>query len=375
MTALRIGTRASALAQYQSGLVGHALAAAAGRGDAGVELVHVSTHGDRDRISPLAQIGGTGVFVTAVREALLAGEVDVIVHSAKDLPTQPAEGIELACIPARGDVRDALCGRDGATLASLPRGAQVGTGSPRRAAQLLRARPDLRVVAVRGNVDTRLARAQGPDADLDAVVLAAAGLQRLGREDAITELLDVDVMLPAPAQGALAVECRTADVHPAPGTAPTPLAVATAAVDDLPTRAAVTAERALLRALEAGCSAPVAALGRLDGDQLELRALAISTDGTQVFEGTLAARVDLSVGSGPVAMIAADLGTRLAERLLLDGAGAVLSGIGAQQAAGEAALDGAAAETPPGLAGAADPSTSYEAGAASGATGSTGPTS
>lgn len=344
MTALRIGTRASELAQVQSRFVGRALAEAAGRAELDVELVHVSTHGDRDRISPLASIGGTGVFVTAVREALLDGEVDAIVHSAKDLPTQPAEGIELACIPARGDVRDALCGRDGATLATLPAGAQVGTGSPRRAAQLLRARPDLQVVGIRGNVDTRLARAQGPDADLDAVVLAAAGLQRLGREAAITELLEVDVMLPAPAQGALAVECRSADLHGE--LAGITLAHAATAVDDPATRAAVTAERALLRALEAGCSAPVGALGHLDGDQLTLRGLAISPDGTQVFEGTLASRVDLAAGAAAVAVIAADLGTRLAALLLDDGAAAVLTGSEDREAAGRAAQGGAAVETP-----------------------------
>lgn len=208
MTVLRIGTRASALALAQSGQIGGAIAAHLPGGE--VELVHVSTHGDRDRTSPLAQIGGTGVFVTAVRQALLDGRVDAIVHSAKDLPTAPAEGIEIACLPRREDVRDALCARDGLTLATLPAGAAVGTGSPRRAAQLLRARPDLTIVPVRGNVDTRLARAQGPAADLDAVVLAASGLRRLGREPAITELIDPSVMLPAPAQGALAVECRVA---------------------------------------------------------------------------------------------------------------------------------------------------------------------
>src|SRR5699024_6816941 len=206
----------------------------AGTGHA-VELVHVSTHGDRDRISALAQIGGTGVFVTAVRQALLDGTVDVVVHSCKDLPTAPLEEITLACYPPREDPRDALCARDGLTLAELPAGAKVGTGSPRRGAQLLRARPDLDVQGIRGNVETRLNRALGPDADLDAV------------------------MLPAPAQGALAVEATTAALAQQPWFAPR-----LDAVDDPATRAAISAERALLRTLEAGCSAPVAAFAQLE---------------------------------------------------------------------------------------------------------------
>ena len=157
-SSLRIGTRASELALTQSGHVGEAIVAGT---DHAVELVHVSTRGDRDRVSPLAQIGGTGVFVTAVRQALLDEEVDVVVHSCKDLPTEPLEEITLACYPAREDPRDALCARDGLTLAELPEGAKVGTGSPRRAAQLLRARPDLDVQGIRGNVETRLNRALG----------------------------------------------------------------------------------------------------------------------------------------------------------------------------------------------------------------------
>lgn len=320
MTALRIGTRASALALAQSGRIGDAIAAHLPGGEA--ELVHVSTHGDIDRTSPLAQIGGTGVFVTAVREALLAGDVDAIVHSAKDLPTLPAPGIDIACIPAREDVRDALCARDGLTLAALPAGASVGTGSPRRAAQLLRARPDLHVVGVRGNVDTRLARALGPDADLDAVVLAASGLRRLGRQDVISELLDPAVMLPAPAQGALAVECRTADA-----TGDGEIARALAAEDDPATRAAVTAERALLRALEAGCSAPVGALGTVAEGRLTLRALAISPDGTVVHEGSDAAGLDLAGSRADLEAAAAALGARLAAELLARGAGTLLEGL------------------------------------------------
>src|SRR5690606_31490687 len=187
---------ASELALTQSGHVGAAVVEGTGHE---VELVHVSTHGDRDRTSPLAQFGGTGVFVTAVRQALLDGEVDVVVHSWKDLPTAPLEEITLACTPVREDPRDALCARDGMGLADLPLGAKVGTGSPRRGAQLLRARPDLEVVGIRGNVQTRLNRALGPEADLDAVVLAASGLRRVAHARAISEAPPPAAMQPPPA--------------------------------------------------------------------------------------------------------------------------------------------------------------------------------
>jgi hydroxymethylbilane synthase len=321
-SSLRIGTRASDLALTQSGHVGEAVVAGT---DHTVELVHVSTHGDRDRTSPLAQIGGTGVFVTAVRQALLDGTVDVVVHSCKDLPTAPLEDITLACYPPREDPRDALCARDGLTLAQLPEGAKVGTGSPRRAAQLLRARPDLDVQGIRGNVETRLNRALGADADLDAVVLAASGLRRVGREAAISELLPVDVMLPAPAQGALAVEATTAALETGPWFAPR-----LDAVDDPATRAAVSAERALLRTLEAGCSAPVAAYAEMEGagsgDVLRLRALAIRPDGSHVVEGEARVALDLAEdllsGAGSVP---AELGAELAADLLSRGAGEILA--------------------------------------------------
>ncbi|MFC7456952.1 hydroxymethylbilane synthase [Brachybacterium sp. GCM10030267] len=310
---LRIGTRASQLALTQSEQVGRALVAGSGHE---LELVHVSTHGDVDRTSPLAQIGGTGVFVTAVRQALLDGEVDVVVHSCKDLPTAQPPQIALACIPAREDPRDALCARDGLTLAQLPQGAKVGTGSPRRGAQLLRARPDLDVVDIRGNVETRLARALGSDADLDAVVLAASGLQRVGRGEVISELLPVEVMLAAPAQGALAVEVRAdaAEVAAEPGT-DSWLPAALTAVEDGGTRAAITAERALLGSLEAGCSAPVAAFAEVTGSSLRLRALAIRPDGSHVVEGE-------AVGAlGDPARLGEDLAADLLER----GAGEILA--------------------------------------------------
>ena len=289
---LRLGTRGSRLALTQSGQVAEALMAAGGGGAAaaagkasegsgglGIDLVTVRTDGDGDR-TPLRQLGGVGVFAARLRHALLDGEVDLVVHSFKDLPTQPVEGLEVICVPPREDPRDALCARDGLTLADLPEGARVGTGSPRRAAQLLAARPDLEVVDLRGNVPTRLARVRGLEAvgvgtdepvapsradaagDLDAVVLALSGLRRLGLEHCASEVLDLETMLPAPAQGALAVEARA-------GEDSVELARAVAALDDEPTRLAVTAERALMARLGAGCAAPVGAWAPLRGGDQE----------------------------------------------------------------------------------------------------------
>lgn len=264
---MRLGTRASALARTQSAWVARQLVAG-GEGDSdGFQLVNVSTHGDRDRTSPLTRIGGTGVFVSAVREALLAGEVDVVVHSLKDLPTLPADGIRLAAVPVRENPADALVTREGNAggLDSIPRGGRVGTGSPRRAAQLMLARPDLEVVPIRGNIGTRMAYAER--GELDAVVLAAAGLHRLGFEDRIAESFDPWQFLPAPAQGALAVEVRE-DLD-----RESDLARTLDALDHRPTRFATIAERTLLRALEAGCSAPVAAFAEVtDDNRLVLKA-------------------------------------------------------------------------------------------------------
>ncbi len=297
MTALRLGTRGSALAVTQSGLVAAALRAATGRD---VELVTIRTEGDV-RIGPLAAMSGTGVFVTAIREALARGEVDVVVHSGKDLPARQPDGIALACVPGREDPDDALCAR-GRTLAQLPAGARIGTGSPRRAAQLLRLRPDLDVVGIRGNVDTRLAAVD--EGRFDGVVLAAAGLNRLGRADRIDDRPD---MLPAPVQGALAVECRTADLE-------TPLGAALGRLDDPAAHAAVDAERALLCALDAGCSAPVGALAEVVGGELTLRAGVFSPDGRTAH---------LRIGSGYVDAAVA-VGVQVAADLLVAGAGALI---------------------------------------------------
>lgn len=298
-TPLRLGTRASLLARTQSELVADAIRDRLGRQ---VELVDVTTEGDRSS-EPLATIGGTGVFVSALRSALRRGEVDLAVHSLKDLPTGPEAGIALAAVPPREDPRDAVVARDGLTLGELPVGSRIGTGSPRRTAQLAALGLGLEIVPVRGNVDTRLRKVT--DGELDAVALARAGLARLGRVDQITESLDPLQMLPAPGQGALAVECSAADAD---------LVALLGALDDPASRAAVEAERAVLATLEAGCSAPVGALAEVvegeDGPELWLRATALSED------GALAVRMSASGPTGD----AIGVGTRLAEQMLDDGA-------------------------------------------------------
>jgi hydroxymethylbilane synthase len=269
---VRIGTRPSALAVAQSGLVAEQLRAAGHT----AELVTISTKGDRSS-APVPTLG-VGVFVSQLRDALVAGEVDVAVHSYKDLPTAPDPRLTIAAIPLREDPRDALVARDGKVLGELPTGATVGTGSPRRTAQLEALGLGLQVVPMRGNVDTRVGRVAS--GELDAVVVAAAGLRRLGRIDEATELLDPLQMLPAPAQGALAGECRADD--------PELAALLAQVLDDEGTRAAVTAERAVLATLEAGCSAPVGALADVvsdltdDGrivDRVLLRAVVGTADG------------------------------------------------------------------------------------------------
>jgi hydroxymethylbilane synthase len=299
-TTIRLGTRRSPLARTQSELVAEALRAALRRD---VELVEVVTEGDVSR-EPLAAIGGTGVFVSALRESLLRGDVDLAVHSLKDLPTTPDPHVALAAVPRREDPRDAVVARDGLTLGELPAGARIGTGSPRRAAQLRALGLGFDVVAIRGNVDTRIRKVFA--GDVDAVVLARAGIARLGRLDEVTEVLDPLMMLPAPGQGALAVECRESDLDLA--------AAVRDAVDDQRTRAAVAAERTVLSRLEAGCSAPVGAMGEIaegeDGDELWLRAVVLSADG--------AVSVRRSATGSPGD--AEKVGRGLAEEMLEDGA-------------------------------------------------------
>ncbi len=299
---LRVGTRASVLATTQSRLVADVLRERLGRD---VELVEVSTEGDRSQASgvPLQGAASTGVFVAAVREALLRGDVDVAVHSLKDLPTAPADGIVLAAVPQREDPRDVVVARDGLTLGELPAGSRVGTGSPRRVAQLHALGLGLEIAGIRGNVDTRIGKVRS--GEYDAVILARAGLARIGRLDEVTEVLDPLQMLPAPGQGALAVECRTDD----------PLAAeVTAALDDPRTRAAVAAERAVLATLEGGCSAPIGALAEIvEGEQDEelwVRSVALSPDGALAVRRSAAGDPADAVG----------VGTRLAEEMLADGA-------------------------------------------------------
>lgn len=310
---IRVGTRASALAVAQTQATADRMSAAAG---VAVELVRIESDGDRLRGS-LASLGGTGVFASALRDALLAGECDAIVHSLKDLPTAAVAGLRIGAIPEREDPRDALCARDGLTLGTLPLGARVGTGSPRRRAALLAARPDLDVIDIRGNVDTRLRRIDADaDAPLDAVVLAAAGLTRLGRLDAVTQLLDFDLSPHAPGQGALAVEIRTDDES-------AELATALAAIEHAPTRAAVTAERSLLAALEAGCAAPIGASGSVLGSAVELRGVVFAPDGSARIERSIREDVPISqYGESDLPVVEAALraGLRLADALLVAGA-------------------------------------------------------
>jgi hydroxymethylbilane synthase len=265
---LRLGTRGSALALAQSTLVADAIRAKTGDD---VELVEIVTTGDRSS-APIPQLG-VGVFVSALRDALVEKEIDVAVHSYKDLPTAPADGLVVVALPPREDPRDALIARDGLTLNQLPDNATIGTGALRRIAQLHALGRRLRPVPIRGNVDTRLRKVA--DGELDAVILARAGLARLGRVGEATEVLDPLLMLPAPAQGALAVEIRVDN---------TDLAERLAVLDDPYTRAAVVAERALLAELEAGCSAPIAAFAEVaegdDGMEIYLRGAVFSEDGT-----------------------------------------------------------------------------------------------
>ncbi len=272
---LRLGSRRSPMAVAQSRRVADQITAATGRE---VEIVGVTTLGDVNRAA-LTQIGGTGVFVSALRDALLHGEIDFAVHSLKDLPAVQPPDIALAAVPRRDDPRDALVARDGAKLADLSPGARIGTGSLRRAAQVLALRADLRCVPIRGNADTRMAKIG--KGEVDAVVLAYAGLERIGHLDAVTQVFEPEEMLPAPGQGALAVECRTTDSD---------LAELLGVISDPHTVAATIAERSLLEALAAGCHAPVAAYaaapgprtaGGVSGERgLDMHAVVMSVDGT-----------------------------------------------------------------------------------------------
>ncbi|WP_084780858.1 hydroxymethylbilane synthase [Planobispora rosea] len=292
-----MGTRRSLMATTQSGLVAARFTELTGRA---VETVGVTTYGDVTKAN-LTQLGGTGVFVSALRDKLIEGEIDFAVHSLKDLPTTPDPRIVIAAIPPRDDPRDALVA--GVKLADLPSGARIGTGSPRRIAQLRMLRPDIECVPIRGNGETRIGKVTS--GELHGVVLAAAGLGRLGREAEIAQIFEVEEMLPAPGQGALAVEVRSdrADLVELLGV-----------LDDPVTRVAVAAERAVLNALEAGCAAPVGAFAAVDGQDLNLTAAVVAIDGGNAVRKSTAGTSSAAV----------DLGRDLAARMIAEGAGTLI---------------------------------------------------
>jgi hydroxymethylbilane synthase len=303
---MRVGTRTSQLALWQTNHVRSQLLEHFP--DLTVDLVHMTTSGDRILDKPLPEIGGKGLFTQELEQALIAGQIDMAVHSLKDLPTDLPAEFAIGAILRRASPFDALVSREKCTLSTLPLGSVVGTSSLRRRAQLLAFRPDLRIESLRGNVDTRVRKALDPQGPYDAIVLAVAGLERLDRDEVITEILSAEIMLPAPGQGAVAVQCR-ADDHPT-------LALL-ATLDDSPTRQAVTAERAFLNQLDAGCRLPVSAYAEIEGDSLHLVGHVNSLDGTQT----------ITVSGSALAADAAQLGKRLAEEARTQGAGALLAEI------------------------------------------------
>lgn len=314
---VRIGTRASELATTQTGMVARALEAAG----VATEIIHITTEGDTARAS-LSALGGTGIFAARLRSALLEGECDVAVHSAKDLPAADCAGLTIGAYPERERTADVLVATGGMKLAEMPAGARIGTGSPRRAAQLRAVRPDLELVDIRGNVPTRLGRVRGSTiegtGDLDGVILARAGLARLGLAAYATDDLS-KVLLPAGAQGALAVEIRSSDYEREEARS---LVEAVTSLDDYPTRLAVEAERAFLRALGAGCSAPVGVLATLTGNTLTLHGRIVSLDGSEVLEEKQSCSVSGEAGSATESDIAEarSLGEDVGRMLLEAGA-------------------------------------------------------
>ncbi|MBH0007931.1 hydroxymethylbilane synthase [Salinibacterium sp. SWN1162] len=297
MTVIRIGTRGSTLAMAQTTTVARQLESKTG---VEAEIIPISTQGDRSTES-LSTIGGQGVFANALREALLAGECDVVVHSLKDLPTANVPGLTIAAVPKRVDERDVLCARDELTLDTLPAGARVGTGSPRRQAQLRSRRPDLEVVDIRGNIDSRLDKVT--NGELDAVILAAAGLDRAGRAAAITEYLGISGWPTAPGQGALAIEVRDGDEK------------LVRVLDHKPSRTKTEAERYVLAMLDAGCSAPLGAHAVIDDGLIFLDARVYALDGSRYVTSSHALYVN------DVEDPAREVAQRVADELLAKGAG------------------------------------------------------
>jgi hydroxymethylbilane synthase len=299
--AIRLGTRASRLARVQTDLVRKALA----RLDPTVEFrsIEITTEGDRDLRTPLPEIGGKGVFTQELEQALKDGTIDLAVHSLKDVPVEPSPGLTLAAIGMREDPREVLIAAQGRTLATLPAGARVATCSTRRAAQLLVHRPDLQLAPLRGNVDTRVAKAQA--GEFDAIVIAAAGVHRLGLTSAVTEYLPLEIMLPAPGQGALAVQCREDD---------SAMLELLRGLEDTAARCATDAERAFLEGLGGGCAAPIAAFGEVVGGRLHLRGMVLSLDGRRQIR--LAGEVRLADGRQLGLTLAAEALAKGAEELL-----------------------------------------------------------
>lgn len=301
---LIVGTRGSQLAIWQAEWVQRQLKALAP--DISVILKRIQTSGDKIQDVPLAKIGGKGLFVKEIEEALLRREIDLAVHSMKDVPSELPEGLEIICVPEREDPRDALIAHKGHILATLPVGARVGTSSLRRQAQLLHARPDLEIAMLRGNVDTRLRKVR--EGHYDAIILAASGLKRLGWDQEVTEYLSVDVSLPAIGQGSLGLEGRKDDIW---------VRDLVGQFEHRSTRIAVTAERALLAGLEGGCQVPIAGYATLQGDTLTLVGLVTSLDGKQYIRQVL---------SGPAGE-AKSIGARVAVQLLDGGAQPILQEI------------------------------------------------
>jgi hydroxymethylbilane synthase len=297
---VHLGTRGSRLARWQTGHVREALLRAWPDLDAQERVI--TTQGDHTLDTPLPVIGGKGVFTAELENALLRGEIDLAVHSLKDLPTTQTPGLVIGAILDRADARDALISRAGSTLATLPRGATVGTSSLRRGAQLLHLRPDLQIHDLRGNVDTRIAKALDPDGLYDAIILALAGVQRLEREEVISEIVALDALLPAPGQGALAVQCRDEEESRA---LLAPLAHATTTLH-------VTAERAFLAGLGGGCAVPVAAYAWTEGDRVRLHGRVTAPNGER--------QVDAQSAGDAMLDNAQELGARLALSALEDGA-------------------------------------------------------
>ncbi|MBA3484086.1 MAG: hydroxymethylbilane synthase [Pirellulales bacterium] len=306
---VRIGTRGSKLARWQSDWVAAQLTALGAR----VEIIEIATQGDVQQQGSVVSLGIQGLFTKEIQAAALSGQVDVAVHSLKDLPTQQVAGLRLAATPPREDPADALISNIADSLDTLPQGARVGTGSLRRRAQLLHLRPDLNITGIRGNVDTRLRKLD--DGEYDAIVLAAAGLRRLGWGERITALLGPPQMLPAPGQGSLGIECRADDADSI---------ALVGKLDDPATRLGVTAERIVLAALHGGCSAPIAAWGRMTGGQLLADALVADVNGTRVLRASGSIDLPQSYSGSESISAAEQLGYRVAEDLLSQGAAALI---------------------------------------------------